>query len=193
MKKTSRNIITAVFAAISYAAIHFLLRYGLGFLPDIRPWEGFEYSIGNTNYGLIDIIYFIFGLVLFVHGVIRLFGISKQNHKAQDMETRKPEFLLTDGYYSKVRHPMYGTFMLIQTGLLISLRSGIGIVLAVIIVAAQYFNGIIEENNQLIKIFGTEYEEYMSRVTNRYLTPCMRLYFIFASILTVSGYVFGIL
>ncbi len=187
-----RKLLILVLVALVFALLYFVLVYALEFLPDIKPWQGLIYSVTlwEQQLKIIDIVYFITGLVFFCHGILRLIEISRQNHSARNKDSSLPKILLTDGYYSKVRHPMYGTFILIQAGLLFSLRSSIGLLLAAAIILLQIFNGIREEKNQLIKIFAQDYQEYAQKVKNRYMTQIMKIYFGFAVLLTVVGLFF---
>lgn len=192
MLRTIRKIAILVAGSLSYIAVYILLRFIFNKLPDLRPWEGIDLTIVilQNKVALFDIIYFLLGLVFFTHGTLRLVEISRQNNGARDSQTRLPVRLLTDGYYGKVRHPMYGSFMLIQAGTLFSLRSLIGLGIAVLVIFIQSINGIVEEKNQLVKIFSEEYELYRKKVKAKYLTGVMKVYFVLAGLLSVAGVLF---
>lgn len=187
-----RKAFTLVLAAAMYAALYFAFAYVFNLIPDLKPWEGIGQSITilGRQTAAADIVYFALGLLFFVHGMLGLTAISRQNHSVRDDDTRLPKALLTDGYYSKVRHPMYGTFMLIIAGLLFPLRSLIALGIAALMIFLQSLNGIMEEKNQLSKIFGEEYEDYKRRVRGRYLTGVMKAYFGAAVLLSAAGLFF---
>ena len=69
--------------------------------------------------------------------------------------------LVKDGPYTKMRHPIYLAFLLMQTSVLLLTSNwviglcGIAIIVSVIIIR------IPEEENLLIEQFGAEYREYM--------------------------------
>ena len=69
--------------------------------------------------------------------------------------------LVKDGPYTKMRHPIYLAFLLMQTSVLLLTSNwviglcGIAIIISVIVIR------IPEEENLLIEQFGAEYREYM--------------------------------
>lgn len=93
-------------------------------------------------------------------------------------------------YYAKVRHPMYGTFIILQAGFMLSLRSFVGIIIAFIVLIFQYANAVIEEKKQLIPIFWEEYRIYVKNVNRILLTKSEIIAFSLATLLSVVGFVF---
>lgn len=65
---------------------------------------------------------------------------------------------------------MYGTFIFINAGFLLSLRSLIGLILAILFMALQYFNAKFEEKRTLLPLFSKEYEEYIKKVPTTILS-----------------------
>lgn len=162
----SQKIGGFIFGVVGYVAIYTALKYALVFIPDLQPWKsvGPWFTFCGIPFSKLDGVYFIFGLIANCYGSIRLAMITAQNHSVQDDKNRAPAKLLTDGWYAKVRHPMYGTFIILQSSLFLSLRSFIGIVCALGVFAFQYFNAAWEEIRSLIPLFGEEYREYSRRV-----------------------------
>ncbi|GAA0741761.1 isoprenylcysteine carboxylmethyltransferase family protein [Clostridium oceanicum] len=193
MNKKIQKIIAPIWAVVGYCLLYFGFKYILKFIPDVKPWGAFDYeALIFKKYDIywIDIIYFIVGLIFFIHGALRLAGISAQNHSVRDEKTREPVSLLKDGYYREVRHPMYGAFMLMQGGFFFSLRSLIGLVIVAVIIIIQNVNAIYEEKKKLITMFGDEYISYMKQTKKKFATRCMFGYFIFGVVASVIGLIF---
>jgi protein-S-isoprenylcysteine O-methyltransferase Ste14 len=190
-----KSLVLGFLSMVIYTFIFFIMRTGLKFIPGLFLWSD-QNSILNilgVELCFIDMIYFILGMTITTHGFINLFLITKENHKAQNMKTRKPEKLISTGFYSKARHPMYGTFMIINLGLFFSSRSLWGIFIIIIFFAIQYVSTNYEEKNELIKIFGDEYREYKKAVRNKFFTPAYKVYLVISFIITISGIIFLIM
>lgn len=185
-----KKILVGILASLWYVVFFFAIRFVLKFLPDLQLWKksDFFFVVQQYRVPVIDLIYFILGVIFIVHAAVKLHDITVQNHKAQDMETRKPMFLLTDENYGKVRHPMYGNFMLIQLAVFFPTRTLYGVIVVIVVVLSQFVNGVIEEKNQLLKLFGEKYIEYQNKVKARYLTPVMKFYFFIAVCMTIVGF-----
>lgn len=178
----------AILSAISFVLIYMLLK-SLKFPPQFNLWRRKEYIIilFNHKVEIFTLIHFTLGFIFFVHGGIRLAEISEQVQTVRDKETRKPTKLLKSGYFAVLRHPMYGTFMILQLGIWFSSKSLIGILILIPIIILFYTNGTLEENKSLKIIFGDEYVSYMKKVPHRYLTKVMMFYFALASFVTIAG------
>ncbi|MGE4353840.1 MAG: isoprenylcysteine carboxylmethyltransferase family protein [Oscillospiraceae bacterium] len=150
---------------VGYVVIYAVLKYVLMFIPDFQPWNDIRewFAFCTIPFSKCDCVYITFGLVANCYGSIRLMKITAQNHSVKDNKSGARTRLLTDGCYAKVRHPMYGSFIIMQSSLLLSLRSFIGIILALVVTAFQYFNAAWEEKKKLIPLFGDDYRDY-SRV-----------------------------
>lgn len=156
MQSTSvlHKAISLVCDVAGYIVLYYCIKYILTSLPDFQPWSNFVplFSLGGVLFSKIDLIYFTCGLILICYGTVKLSKITIQNHSARNEKSNTPERLLITGYYAKVRHPMYGTFIIMQAGFMLSLRSLDGIIIALIIIAVQFINAAIEEKKQLIPI-----------------------------------------
>ncbi|MDD3920491.1 MAG: methyltransferase [Eubacteriales bacterium] len=156
-----------------YVVLYFALQYLLTDLPDIRPWSGAAvlFSYAAIAFTKVDLAYVAFGIGIFAYAAVRLAKITEENHAAMEKDGVTPKKLLTDGCYTRVRHPMYGALILLQAGMLLSLRSLDGLVLAVLLGALFYWNGAREEKQKLIPRFGAAYEAYIRAVPGRLLAP----------------------
>lgn len=177
---------------VGYVIAFVLLKCVLLFFPDLQPWNNAKtwftfYSIPFSKY---DCPYILFGLVANCYGSIKLMKIAKQNHSIKGEESGIPSELLTDGCYAKVRHPMYGTFIILHSSLLLSLRSFIGIIFALGVAAFQYFNAKWEEKKSLIPLFGENYTDYSKVARNILLAKWETLVLAIAVLLSLTGLIF---
>lgn len=181
-----------LWGVIGYVILYFLIMYAFLYVPDFRPWSNFKtwFSLGGIKFTKADFVYFVCGLILNCYGTIRLSKITVQNHSAKSEKGSNPKCLLTNGYYAKVRHPMYGTFIILQAGFMLSLRSFVGMIVALLIVVGQYINATFEEKKQLIPILGEEYNQYSKNVRRMILTKSEIIVFAVVIILSIIGFIF---
>lgn len=184
--------IELVWGIIGYVILYFLIKYAFLYVPDFQPWNDFKawFTLGGVKFVKADLVYFVCGLILNCYGTVRLSKITVQNHSAKSEKGSSPKCLLTNGYYAKVRHPMYGTFIILQAGFMLSLRSFMGMIVALLIVVGQYINAAIEEKKQLIPIFGEEYNLYIKNVRRMVLTKSEIIVFAVVIILSILGFKF---
>ena len=183
------NLLPALLGVTVFVIAFFLLRMGLNFLPDLSLWKGYHslLTVGSISLTYADLLYFLFGFLVTTHGVINLFRITREKNQGADQETGKPVRLITAGFYSKARHPMYGTFIIINLGFFLSTRSLWGIFVILLVSVIQNLNALFEEKNELIKTFGESYRTYQNQVKRRILLPVYRIYIAVAVVLTVAG------
>jgi len=192
MSERIKAALVGIIGMLVYVIVFILLRIGLQYLPELTMWGNYAslFNIDSIPISYLDLIYFLLGMVITVHGAVNLYLITLENHQGQNMESRKPQTLLKTGVYAKARHPMYGTFMIINLGLFISTRSLWGILVIVFFFTIQYFNAIFEEKHELIEIFGDEYRDYQKEVENKFFLPAYRVYLWIGVVLTVGGIFF---
>lgn len=94
---------------------------------------------------------------------------------------------LDNGEFGKIRHPMFGTFMIIELGLFLSLCSLYGVLLLVVIMFFQITMSIYEDQFVLKQKFHKRYDEYRAAVKRRFFTPLMSIYFLLAVIFVGGG------
>ncbi|MDP4152303.1 MAG: methyltransferase [Bacillota bacterium] len=181
-----------VWGIAGYVLLYYFARYILAYIPDFRPWGDIEtwFAVGGVRFIKADLVYFTFGLILNCYGTVRLSKITVQNHSARSETGHMPQKLLVNGFYAKVRHPMYGTFIILQAGFMLSLRSFAGMIIALIVIIIQYSNAIIEEKKQLKPIFGEEYNVYIKNVSCILLTRSQIAALVLAALFSAAGFVF---
>ncbi len=129
----------------------------------------------DLEINIMDIVHLLFGCSLILYASIQIGLISKVNHAVQNRENREPTQLITEKCYGKTRHPMYGMFIVNIIAICLMMGSIFGFLLAILLVTFQVLNGIQEEKNILIPLFGDEYHTYQKQVPLRYLTPNVKL------------------
>jgi protein-S-isoprenylcysteine O-methyltransferase Ste14 len=109
----------------------------------------------------------IIGFAIFVIGIV-IHIRCHLVHQRADQQSEKIEKLLTAGVFSRVRHPMYASLVLIVLG--IALASGVLIALIpATIIAILSLLTALKEEEFLIEKFGNEYKGYMKRVPYRFI------------------------
>ena len=143
--------------------------------PTIRMMIEWPIMLGigiiGTVFSLQRIPFFpisnIVGVVLLVGGFI-FHGVSHAIHEQAHQESEKIEKLVTEGIYSKIRHPLYISVILMNFGL--ALAWGIiWILVPVVIFSILTVLTAIREEEAMKEKFGKEYEEYMKRVPWRFI------------------------
>ena len=157
---------TLITSIIWYTALFCLLRMKPDLFPDIYAWDKMKiwFAIWNITFVKADIVYYLAGFILITCFSFQLKQITIQNHLVRSKENKIPEHILADGYYAKKRHPMYGTFIFLYMGVLLSLRSLNGIILTLILISVQYVNAIWEEKRILQTDRKYEYQQYQKTV-----------------------------
>lgn len=182
---------TLLCSTASYTTIYILLKILITYVPDIYAWNHAEvwFTFESIKIIKMDLIYFFTGLLMVYYGSIRLIKITIQNHSVKNESGNVPERLLKDGYYAYVRHPMYGTFVILYMGTLLSLRSLNGIIVALLMIAGQYVNAIFEEKRVLKQVFKEEYQLYIREVKGILLKKTQIIILTTVMILCIVGFI----
>jgi len=110
---------------------------------------------------------FILGCALFVLG-FAIHGMSHRVHKQAHSKAENIERVVTEGIYSKIRHPGYLGLILAYLGASLWFGSVLPIVVAIVLSTFLVLTALKEEES-LLRKFGKEYEEYMRRVPWRFI------------------------
>ncbi len=182
-----KNIIFLVWSILCFIFLFIGLRWLMADIPDVHPWSNSSLwrSIFGISFLQVDTLFFLFGIIIYMYASIRFIGINKENHSVRT-KSDMPESLLITGFYAKVRHPMYGVFVIWFAAVFLSLRSVIGIFLAVLFAMTQYANAYREEKKTLVPLFGDEYRQYSDKVRHLLLNK-------WEVIMLLSFVVFGLI
>ena len=104
-------------------------------------------------------------------GVLRLAPVFVLGRRFSGLVAIQPEHrLVTSGFYGVIRHPSYLGLLVLVLGWGLAFRSGVGIVIALLMLAVVLAR-IQAEERLLGETFGAEYDAYRGRTWR--LVPCV--------------------
>jgi protein-S-isoprenylcysteine O-methyltransferase Ste14 len=114
-----------------------------------------------TQPAIIQPILFILGILLGLGGAIMAMMASRviSVSTVADMRTDRKAELVTDGIYSRVRHPLYLATLLVFLALALIYPFPVVIVFSLCMIAYTMIGAYFEER-KLVKHYGDEYLEY---------------------------------
>jgi len=121
-------------------------------------------------YQVISWILLVFSLYLVIQGIILLNQIGKQDSQRTDAALygfEKTTTLVTVGAYRYIRHPLYGSLLLLAWGVFFKKPDWASCFLAVLTTIFLLITARIEEREN-IQYFGEVYRDYMKR-TRRFI------------------------
>lgn len=170
-------VATAILVAVAYFA-------GGSLSPGVREDRGNRWVVGA--FGLIGLLLgFLpaytdriefwtidretvrwFGIALYlVGGALRLWPVFVLGHRFSGLVAIQPgHTLVTSGIYGVIRHPSYLGLLLNSLGWVLAFRSGVGVVLVVVLVPLLMAR-IRSEEALLYDQFGAEYDAYRARTS----------------------------
>jgi len=184
------------FSLIPYALVTFMvypflfwgLRWLLQYFPDAWYWghlaERFE--IAGIGFNIIDGFLFLVGLFGFLLGQVEHRETGWQNGGVMDCNSKTPLELKTDGWYSRVRHPMYQFFIVVSSSLLVTTRSLWGMSIALMLLGMHWLVIGIEEK-ELKSRFGIAYLQYKQEVPAQFFTRFWAVYMVILYGLVIPG------
>ena len=169
----------------------FITLFSWNSYPSLKLWKRIDITIIDVyfNVTFFRMVHFVVGMPIFIYGVYKIIEIISINKKAQ-LERNRPGYIIKDGLYGKMRHPMYTMIILIQAGLFFSLCSVLGILFSSFFILFFMILGLYEEKYQLIPIFGEKYKDYISQVKIRYFPTYLKIYLIIIYSLLFLGVIF---
>lgn len=184
------------FSLVSYALVTFLvypflfwgLRWLLQFFPEAWYWGKLvnRFEIGGIAFNLIDGMLFLVGLFGFLLGQVEHREVGWQNSGVMDPNTGSPADLKTDGWYGRVRHPMYQFFMVVSSSLLVTTRSLWGMSIALMLLGLHWL-AIGMEEKELRSRFGIRYLQYRQEVPCQFFTRFWAVYMIILYGIVILG------
>lgn len=127
-------------------------------LLSMNFWNWFYFVLQPS---LIQPIYFLIGILLGLSGAVlamiasRVISVST----VADMRTDRKAELVTDGIYSRIRHPLYLATLLVILALAFIYPFPVVIVFSICMMSYTLIGAYFEER-KLIKHYGEEYLEY---------------------------------
>jgi protein-S-isoprenylcysteine O-methyltransferase Ste14 len=142
-------------------------------LPNPHLWAAVDRTLPVSRFSIsvASLIQLVIGYGLFIYGSYHAWRATRLKNTVEDPNHELATRLLDTGYYARTRHPMYGMFILANTGLGFAMNSVYGLAFSLLSLVLFVANGIFEERAVMIRFFGEEYRAYMRRVPARYFTP----------------------
>ena len=139
------------------AMIEYLLLIGTGILGLFLSWSKLPF------FPMLNII----GGILILSGFL-LHGYSERDHKQAHEKSADIVKIVTSGVFSRIRHPLYLTAIIINLGIALAF----GVVLTLLIAMGSIFHWImtaLKEEEFLLQKFGEDYRQYKKNVRWRFL------------------------
>ena len=132
-------------------------------------WKSVDYKLfsGYVDFTLFFFIHNFVGTFIFLIGFYQCLEIVKINNQAHDGKN-KPNFLLEEGYYAVVRHPMTSRFLIILFSFLFMMGSLFSLIIYILFQVIFLFLTIYEEKKIISPIFGDNYTAYKKKVRHRF-------------------------
>jgi protein-S-isoprenylcysteine O-methyltransferase Ste14 len=127
-----------------------VLLYAWG--PAWMNWADLFFPVQINWLGLFFLIISI-PLMVWVHSTLG-------RHYSYALETKEEQKLVTEGPYSRVRHPLYSSHNLFNLGM-IFLTANIPLIIFALIGVPITYARMRDEERMMIEQFGSKYEEYM--------------------------------
>ena len=139
------------------AMIEYLLLIGTGISGLYFSWSKLPFS---PVLNIIGGILILSGLLFHVH--------AEKNHKQAHEKTADIAKIVKNGIFSKIRHPLYASAIVINLGIALAF----GVVLTLIIAIVSILHWImtaLKEEEFLLQKFGEEYSLYKKEVRWRFI------------------------
>ena len=161
-------------------------------LPGPQLWAAIDrtLTLAGSSISLARLLHVLLGYILFIYGSLHAWQATRLKNTVEDPKHELATRILDTGYYARVRHPMYGMFILANVGLGFAMSSIYGLAFGLLSLAAFVANGIFEEKYVMIRFFGETYKDYMRRVTARYFTPGQAMILSLVLAVYIAGFFF---
>jgi protein-S-isoprenylcysteine O-methyltransferase Ste14 len=161
-------------------------------LPGLQLWAAIDRTItvAGGTISLTNLLHILLGYILFIYGSFHAWQATRLKNTVEDPKRELATRILDTGYYARVRHPMYGMFILANVGLGFAMNSIYGLAFSLLSLGLFIANGIFEERAVMLRFFGEEYQSYMRRVTARYFTPSQTVVLIMVLGVNIAGLFF---
>lgn len=143
----------------------FLFWFGIWFSPQPRFFPPF-FQNRSLLIPIIDFLIYLFSIIISIFFItlgvyFGIKGVKKTSLKVA--ETHRTEKIVTTGVYSIVRHPQYFGGLLSHVGISFLLSAEYSLLVTPLMIVVVFLFSKKEEN-ELIREFGKEYEDYKKKV-----------------------------
>ncbi len=132
--------------------IEWIILIGTGICGLVFSWKNFSiYPVSNVLGGFLILFAFLFH------------GWAEKNHKHAHERSENIEMIVNTGVYSKIRHPLYLSIIVLNIG--IALSFGVLITLIIVLLTAIHWIATSYKEEQiLLQRFQDEYLQYKKSV-----------------------------
>jgi protein-S-isoprenylcysteine O-methyltransferase Ste14 len=175
-----------------FILVFLVARVLITLLPGPHLWSMLDRSltVGIASVRLACLTHIVIGYGLFIYGSYHAWRATRQKNTVEDSKHELAMRILDTDYYGRVRHPMYGMFMMANVGLGFAMNSVYGLLFALLSVILFIANGIFEEKYIMLRFFAGAYRDYMHRVKRRFFTPAQAMVVSLALALYTAGLFF---
>jgi protein-S-isoprenylcysteine O-methyltransferase Ste14 len=161
-------------------------------LPGPQLWSAVDrtLTVAGSSVSLARLLHILLGYTLFIYGSYHAWQATHLKNTVEDSKHELATRILDTGYYGRVRHPMYGMFILANAGLGFAMTSVYGLAFGLLSLALFVANGIYEEKYVMLRFFGEAYQDYMRRVRARYFTAAQAIALSLMLALNIAGLFF---
>lgn len=161
-------------------------------LPGPHLWASIDraLTIAGISVSLASLLHVIIGYTIFIYGSLHAWLATRLKNTVEDPKHELATRILDTGYYARVRHPMYGMFILANVGLGFAMNSVYGLAFGLLSLVVFIANGIFEEKYVMLRFFGEAYQGYMRRVQARYFTPAQAIVLALFLAVNIAGLFF---
>ena len=119
----------------------------LPLLPGPQLWARVDQRIliGKVSVSFAQLMHLLIGYGLFIYGSYHAWRATRLKNTVEDPKHQLATRILDTGYYARVRHPVYGMFILANVGLGVAVNSVYGLAFGLLSLVLFIANGIFEE------------------------------------------------
>lgn len=169
--------------ALKFAASSALFALIIGAARLLLPQSGIWAAVSDYRFSDLSLL---LGYSIFIYASYQAWIATREKNLVEEPKRQMPTRLLETGAFARVRHPMYGMFILANAGMGLAAGSLAGLIFSLLSLLLFVLNGIFEERAALLPLFGEQYREYMRRVPARYFTPAHLLLLVLALALNAA-------
>jgi protein-S-isoprenylcysteine O-methyltransferase Ste14 len=130
----------------------------LPLLYTFTPWLHFADYHLPAGLGWLGVVLLVASLFVFARAHIDL-----KSNWSPSLEIYQEHFLVTNGIYSLIRHPMYASQGLFAIAQLLLLQNGLAGPLNLVVVILFFLLRVPAEEQMMLDAFGEPYREYMEK------------------------------
>jgi len=159
-------LLKVVISFIIFLPIFLLFKFFFSLLPDFTIWNIFDRTLIHfvIDLSYTDIVMLLIGYPIFWSSLSRIGMAFHFLKKARRRGERKPQYIVDDGPFENVRHPISAARILLVLGFCTSLNNGFAFILALLLLIVWLVLACIDEQKLSKKYFPEDYQVYRKDV-----------------------------